>query len=148
MGERLTVQVWWLRRWAGGREPTAPPTEGSTWAFIDPRSHKTRTKHDNPLLDAWRKQIAMQVAAARPSGWPRDGAYAVDLLFQIRRARARVGHDRPTQRPDVEKLARAVFDALTGVVYDDDSQVVQLTARKEYGVAVGPPGVQITIELL
>ena len=34
-------------------------------------------------------------------------------------------------------------DAIRGVVYGDDSQVVRLDARKEYGPS---PGVEITVE--
>ena len=40
----------------------------------------------------------------------------------------------PTARTvgDIEKLCRSVSDALTGVLFDDDSQVVELHARKLY----------------
>ena len=33
---------------------------------------------------------------------------------------------------DIDKLSRAVLDALTGVAYLDDRQVIQLEARKAY----------------
>lgn len=33
---------------------------------------------------------------------------------------------------DIDKLSRSILDALTGIVYEDDSQVVILNARKEY----------------
>lgn len=36
-------------------------------------------------------------------------------------------------RPDVDNLLKTVLDALTGVIYDDDSQVVCVTGRKLYG---------------
>jgi len=41
----------------------------------------------------------------------------------------------PTGRQigDTDKLCRAVMDALTGVCYWDDSQVVDLTAKKRFG---------------
>ncbi|HEY2936934.1 MAG TPA: RusA family crossover junction endodeoxyribonuclease [Gaiellaceae bacterium] len=39
----------------------------------------------------------------------------------------------PTVKPDADKLVRAVLDALTGVLYVDDAQVVWLTVRKAYG---------------
>lgn len=38
----------------------------------------------------------------------------------------------PTVPPDIDKLARAVLDALTGIAYIDDSQVVRLAASKVY----------------
>lgn len=39
----------------------------------------------------------------------------------------------PTGRPDVLKLARAVEDALTGVVWADDAQIVDEILAKRYG---------------
>jgi Holliday junction resolvase RusA-like endonuclease len=36
-------------------------------------------------------------------------------------------------RPDVLKLARAAEDALTGIVWRDDSQIVHETLAKVYG---------------
>ncbi|GIG63672.1 hypothetical protein Lfu02_80440 [Longispora fulva] len=39
----------------------------------------------------------------------------------------------PSKRPDVDKLARAILDALTDAgVWHDDAQVVELTAVKVY----------------
>jgi len=40
---------------------------------------------------------------------------------------------KPTGKPDVLKLARAIEDALTGAVYKDDSQIVMEMLSKEYG---------------
>jgi hypothetical protein len=37
------------------------------------------------------------------------------------------------RRPDLDKACRAALDAMTGVVYVDDSQVAILSACKEYG---------------
>lgn len=47
-----------------------------------------------------------------------------------------------TGRPDRLKLARAVEDALTGILYRDDSQSVGGVVTKSYGAR---PGVQITM---
>ena len=49
-------------------------------------------------------------------------------------------------KPDVDKLARAVLDALTGVFFEDDSQVVLLKVAKEYAEPGVGPGVEISIE--
>lgn len=50
-------------------------------------------------------------------------------------------------RPDVDKLARGVLDALTGVVWVDDSRVVSLHVQKPYAID-GPPRAEIVIEPL
>jgi len=36
-------------------------------------------------------------------------------------------------KPDVDNLVKAVMDGLNGIAYEDDSQVVRITARKEWG---------------
>lgn len=41
--------------------------------------------------------------------------------------------DFPAVKPDIDKLSRAVMDALTGVVWRDDAQVVTKLATKRYG---------------
>lgn len=38
-----------------------------------------------------------------------------------------------TTKPDIDNLTKTVMDALNGHAWVDDSQVVQLTARKVYG---------------
>ena len=48
----------------------------------------------------------------------------------------------PGTRPDLDKLARALLDGITGVVVKDDSLVVDLMVGKRYGEA---PGVVVEI---
>ena len=55
---------------------------------------------------------------------------------------------RPPVRPDLDKLARAVGDALTGICYHDDAQIVNLCAAKYYVTPSGrlsAPGVEIRV---
>lgn len=42
----------------------------------------------------------------------------------------RVTFEPDTFKPDADNIAKAVLDALNGVAYADDSQVVELTVRK------------------
>ena len=44
----------------------------------------------------------------------------------------RRGVCRPTKRPDVDNILKAIADALNGVAYHDDSQIVYVEARKQY----------------
>ena len=39
---------------------------------------------------------------------------------------------RPTTKPDLDNLAKAVLDSLNGLAYHDDSQIVELLVRKVY----------------
>ena len=52
-----------------------------------------------------------------------------------------------TVKPDIDKLERAILDALTGVLWEDDSQVVHLTATKGYAPPGELPGVTITLDI-
>ena len=49
----------------------------------------------------------------------------------------------PTVKPDLTKLVRAVEDALTGLIWRDDTQVVYQSNSKTYG---SPQGVTVLIE--
>ena len=97
-------------------------------------------------LAPWRKTV---VNNARRS-WttdPLDGPVALDLEFVMRRPKAwgKNRHDPMTQRPDIDKLSRAILDAITGVLVLDDSQVTTLTAHKRRAHPGEPTGVHITL---
>ena len=42
------------------------------------------------------------------------------------------GEERPLKKPDADNILKAVLDALNGVAYRDDSQVVEATVKKYY----------------
>lgn len=50
-----------------------------------------------------------------------------------RQALALTGGERPTKKPDIDNVLKLIKDALNGIVYRDDSQVVQVYAEKVYG---------------
>jgi len=43
------------------------------------------------------------------------------------------GSERPCKKPDCDNVMKAFLDAMNGIVYDDDSQVVSLHGTKVYG---------------
>lgn len=49
----------------------------------------------------------------------------------------------PIKKPDIDNIAKIVLDALNGVAYYDDAQVIQLAIHKEYGIE---PGVLVELE--
>lgn len=53
--------------------------------------------------------------------------------------------DHPTTKPDALKLCRSTEDALTGVVWNDDSQTVQLDIEKRYAAVGEAPGARIVV---
>ena len=54
-------------------------------------------------------------------------------------------HSKPTTKPDLTALLRAVEDALTHVVYRDDSQIAEQRTAKVYGER---PGVELEVSTL
>lgn len=42
------------------------------------------------------------------------------------------GEIRPTTKPDCDNIAKIICDALNGIAYDDDKQIVELLVVKEY----------------
>jgi Holliday junction resolvase RusA-like endonuclease len=43
------------------------------------------------------------------------------------------GLERPCKKPDIDNILKAYLDAMNGIVYDDDTQVVSLHSTKVYG---------------
>ena len=76
-------------------------------------------------------------------------AMAVELVFFIPRPKSvsPQKRPRPTAKPDIDKIARAVLDALTGTLYNDDAQVVALYVEKWYAAESGTPGVEVQVNL-
>lgn len=92
----------------------------------------------------WKTQVA-QAAGEQFSGELLRGPLTVQFRFFAPRPKGHYGTGSksevlkasapayPTGKPDVLKLARGVEDALTGVVYGDDSQIVREVLEKFYG---------------
>ena len=40
----------------------------------------------------------------------------------------------PVSKPDLDNMVKAVGDAMNGIAYSDDSQIVSLKARKVYAL--------------
>lgn len=81
---------------------------------------------------------------------PVEGAVAVDLDIRLmvpmswsakKRAQALEGQIHPTKKPDADNVTKAIFDAMNGIVWGDDVQVVRLSLCKRYGAT---PGVTVT----
>lgn len=93
-------------------------------------------------LATWRRLVAdVAQGYAPPDLW--EGPLHVDLTFGLPKPKSAPKTRRvwPDKRPDLDKLTRAVLDSLTHIVFRDDSQIVGLSAVKDYG----PPGVLVEI---
>ena len=61
------------------------------------------------------------------------------------KAEMAAGHIRPKTKPDGDNIEKAVLDALNGVAYGDDRQVVSCTWEKWYGCDEQQVGLIVTI---
>ena len=71
----------------------------------------------------YKRRVAEAYLAA---GGGHMGAAPVALTIDV----MRVSSEPDTVRPDVDNIAKGVMDALNGVAYDDDAQVVSLCVLK------------------
>ena len=64
----------------------------------------------------------------------RPGAVGVRIWFLFERPKSAPATERPfmTVKPDIDKVLRAALDALTGLAYEDDAQVVEVQTIKRY----------------
>lgn len=62
-----------------------------------------------------------------------------------KRAAMMDGTVRPTKKPDIDNVLKAVADSLNGIAYRDDSQIVSATVNKFYDAA---PRLIVTISLM
>lgn len=109
-----------------------------------------RIIEDCKRTPAWRQAVAFAAMEARCQ--PLEGPLTLTVYFAMPRPR---GHFNkagklkpsapmyPTVRPDCTKLLRSTEDALLGICWNDDAQIVTQTVRKIY--ATGPAGAQIEV---
>jgi crossover junction endodeoxyribonuclease RusA len=118
--------------------PGEPIPQGSVRGFA--RGGRVVITSDNPRLHAWRQVVALYAAQHRPAQLL-DGPLHVALAFAMPRPPSvpRTKRRMPTCKPDIDKMERAIFDALTGVIWVDDARVTSVTKSKRYAddVAVG-----------
>jgi crossover junction endodeoxyribonuclease RusA len=111
-----------------------PSPKGSTRSFVA-RDGRVVTKSACRTLHAWERDVGLAARAARAPLAPAGQPVCVSVLFDLKRPRSAPDRPCPTVVPDLDKLVRGILDGLTGICYVDDSQVVEIYARKRFGVA-------------
>lgn len=139
--------------WVAGR----PAPQGSKKAFGAGRpGGKIRLVEMSKRVKPWREDVR-EAFLNRPYGasvltpFPKGTPVVVKIVFVLPRTvamRQRPSADFPmVQKPDVDKLGRAVLDALTSAgVFADDSQVVTLLSHKRRAEPGEPTGAVIHVE--
>lgn len=136
-----------------------PQPKGSTRAIPYQRLGEARLRvrvtSDNRQVKPWQASVALAaqlaIRTARPAiVTPAGGPMRLAAVFQFARPQrlsARRAVPAHVVKPDLDKLLRGLCDALTGVVWFDDAQVVEITATKTYARALADQGVRVTVHL-
>jgi Holliday junction resolvase RusA-like endonuclease len=137
-----------------------PQPAGSKRAFPVRRKNGSigvAVTEDNPRSHDWKGDVATAAADAMVGGPLLDGPLALAILFTLTRPKGHYGTGRnvgvvkpnapeyPTTKPDATKLLRAVEDALSGIVWRDDAQVVAQEVTKVYCDRTEPEGAYIRV---
>jgi len=85
--------------------------------------------HDRSLMFASAIRLSVAFYLPRPKKYQKRGVPVAHLTA-----------------PDIDKLLRAILDALTQVAWGDDSQVVELLATKAYADVDAPPCAVVRVE--
>ena len=106
----------------------------------------------------WRQDVKYQALALKPADWVTAAPVAMSVVFRFQRPKSHFNKSglrssaplecTSASHGDIEKLVRSTNDALNGVLFDDDRQVVSLVATKRYCEGNEPPGAIITLTAL
>jgi len=128
-----------------------PEPQGSSKAFIPKGWKRPIITSDNRELKSYRQQVSVvALAEMRKAGLvPIDSKHRVRLTarFYFQRPKSKKKASPMVTRPDLDKLLRAVGDALSkGIYYGDDSQVTSFGDSEE--LYDEPERTEITIEAI
>lgn len=128
--------------------PGQPQPGGSKKGFVNPKTKRVVITDDAAHGSDWRARVA-HFAREVYKDEPARGMILLQVVFTLRRPRGHYGTGRNVDQlkpsapyyrarlPDLTKLVRATEDALTGIVWVDDSQVVIQETAKRYGPKPG-----------
>jgi len=131
-----------------------PIAQGSMRAFGLKKGGYAMVATNAKKLKPWRLEMKETAAAALAGAAPVASAVTLELGFRFPRPGGHFGKRgiRPSapqamfRRPDLDKLIRAVLDALKDAgAFRDDAQVDVIKARKRYCSDGEVPGVEVII---
>lgn len=127
--------------------------KGSSRAFIV--KGRAVVTGANAKERGWRERVAL-VASEAMQTWGEAWTCPVSVLatFYLQRPQGHYGKkglkpsapSLPGVKPDADKLARSLCDALEKIVYHHDALVTSLTVQKVYADEGNPPGVRVSIK--
>ena len=106
--------------------------------------------YDPPKSAKYKRKVKTFAEKVAPEKPLQGELYAEVLIFKEtlssfskkKKAAAEAGTLRPITKPDADNYAKGILDAVKGVIWEDDGQVVDLVTRKFYSEI---PRAEITI---
>ena len=151
--QEISFTVYGLAQPAGSKRPFAIKNKAGEPVMKNGRPLIV-TVDANPNAGEWKQQVA-KAARVAYQGQLIDGPVSAEFNFFRPRPAGHFGQNglnkkgretnSPVSKPDLLKLARGVEDALTGIVWRDDSQIVTEALMKLWGE---PARVEIIIRKL
>jgi Holliday junction resolvase RusA-like endonuclease len=137
-GSKSAGVVYRTNKETGQREPVKVPKKGGGERILVAVKDSS-----GDAGKSWRQDVALAALAARQSPAPLDCRLAAEFTFvrtwkpadysKREPGRLRDSVDAaPHKRPDALKLARAVEDAQTTILYSDDARITEERIRKVY----------------
>lgn len=135
-----------------------PQTAGSKRAFVNKNTGKAIVTDDNKKGKPWRADVQAAAREAIELQELLTGPLVLEVRFFFVRPKSHYGSGKnarvlkpsaptyPATRPDTTKLLRALEDALTGVLWRDDAQIVYQFAAKGFAQFPGAAVVLYTID--
>jgi Holliday junction resolvase RusA-like endonuclease len=142
-----------------------PRTKGSARAFVPDAwakdaarrgvTPKAVVRNDNEKAKDWQLKVSDAVVSAMANSNTQSfptGPVVLEVWFYFPRPKKFLtkkwaGVDVPhTTKPDADKALRCLKDALTKILYGDDSQVTDVCAHKRYVAAGESPRAEVTVQ--
>ncbi len=137
--------------------PGTPVPKGSAKAFVV-KGRAIVMQDNRDSQKPWASSISYTAMQAMKFEKPVSGPVSISLTFYMPRPKGHYGSGKNSDlvkdsapqhhvtKPDLDKLVRCVKDALTGVVWNDDSQVCEISkAEKLYETVSRGVGVKISV---
>lgn len=122
--------------------PGVPRPQGSKTSL-----GRGRMIESSKYVKNWRERVAYFALQHHPA--PIDRLVPVRLLADFIMPRPTATPKRRTppaiRQPDLDKCIRAIGDALTGIAWTDDAQVIEIRATKRLAELDEGPGVRIRV---
>lgn len=118
-----------------------PKPAGSKRAFLNPKTKRIVVVDDCKTGRDWKASVQAAAIEAMCGDDPATGPLGLHVVFYLPRPKSHFRKDGTVResapvwhdiRPDSTKLLRCIEDAMTGVVWRDDAQVVSQEVAKVY----------------